>query len=118
MPIPEFYTEPQTVLFPLLYLGAGYASLLIGSVIARKTDYFLTEITGTDKVILTFLIGAFSLINVFMLFGSPVSAITLENFFLFLFPIMLITIINSAVISLVLKAHSHYRSKSNITSLF
>lgn len=53
------------VFLTFIVIGIGYVSLFLGYIFARKQKEFLSEtiIKPTDKIIISFLIGGFSFIN-------------------------------------------------------
>lgn len=86
MTIPAVTENPQSLIIPFLYLSSGYISLLMGYWFTSDTKFFYETMKGTDKLILTFIIGTFSLLTARGFFGtsSELNYQTLPSFVIFL----------------------------------
>lgn len=64
------FSSIQSLALPFLYISLSYFSLLLGYVLAgQKSDFF--SMKGTDKLILTFSTGAFSVLIIDQFFELP-----------------------------------------------
>ena len=90
----------QTVLLSFLYLGTGYLSLLIAYRFSGDLESFYQSVSGTDKILQTFLIGSFSLILVTQVLGGP-GQINLQNFPVAIVYLLGVIISNSFIIYLI-----------------
>lgn len=87
----------NSLILPALYLGSGYLSILLGYAISRDTDIFFKEIQGTDKIMLTFLIGAFSVLISTSIPGIP-ATVNKSNIIELIAPLFGVTLVNALVI--------------------
>lgn len=101
----------ESILVTFMYLTSGYVALMLSYWITQDLDRFF-EINGTDKIILTFIVGSFSVILTSYLPTVP-TEVTLDNFRYFVNPIIGVTGANTLTLVLIRELSKKHTNKED-----